>query len=143
MQVSKSEEESAKHKHFILIAAMTFAFSSPTLSQRGHGGGPPPGHGPSAGDSTGGGPSSNAMNHTDMSHASPDTVLNHNTAIAGKIEALTRLDAKTACGGFKNLGQCVAAAHVAKNLNNSRRVRCPESQSHGSRDEPRQSHQSA
>ena len=106
-----------KHKHFILIAAMTFAFSSPALAQRGHGGGPPPGHGPNAGNSTGGGPSSNAMNHTDMSHASPDTVLIHNTAIAGKIKVLTGEDAATACNGFKNLGQCMAAAHVAKNLN--------------------------
>ena len=56
------------------------------------------------------------MNHTDMSHASPSTVLSHNTAIAGKIKTLTGEDAATACNGFKNLGQCVAAAHVAKNL---------------------------
>ena len=56
------------------------------------------------------------MSHTDMSHASPSDVLSHNTAIAGKIKTLTGQDAATACGGFKNLGQCVAAAHVAKNL---------------------------
>jgi len=58
-----------------------------------------------------------AMNHTDMSHASPSTVLSHNTAIAGKIKTLTGEDAAKVCDGFKNLGQCVAAAHVAKNLN--------------------------
>jgi len=52
-----------------------------------------------------------------MSHASPGTVLSHNTAIAGKIKALTNEDAATACKGFKNLGQCMAAAHVANNLN--------------------------
>lgn len=57
------------------------------------------------------------MNHTDMSHASPSDVLSHNTVIAGKIKSLTGEDAQTACNGFKNLGQCVAAAHVAKNLN--------------------------
>jgi hypothetical protein len=57
-----------------------------------------------------------AMSHTDMSHASPNDVLSHNTAIAGKIKSLTGEDAQTACNGFKNLGQCVAAAHVAKNL---------------------------
>jgi hypothetical protein len=51
-----------------------------------------------------------------MSHASPSEVLSHNTAIAGKIKTLTGQDAQTACSGFKNLGQCVAAAHVAKNL---------------------------
>jgi len=54
--------------------------------------------------------------HADMSHASPNDVLSHNTAIAGKIKTLTGEDAATACSGFKNLGQCVAAAHVAKNL---------------------------
>jgi len=58
-----------------------------------------------------------ATTHADMSHASPSDVLSHNTAIAGKIKTLTGQDAQSACGGFKNLGQCVAAAHVAKNLN--------------------------
>ncbi|GAC1621454.1 MAG: hypothetical protein PVS2B2_13530 [Candidatus Acidiferrum sp.] len=52
-----------------------------------------------------------------MSHASPTEVLSHNSALAGKIQALTGQNAQTACGGFKNIGQCVAAAHVAKNLN--------------------------
>ncbi len=51
-----------------------------------------------------------------MSHGTPSDVLSHNTAIAGKIKTLTGEDATTACGGFKNIGQCVAAAHVAKNL---------------------------
>lgn len=107
-----------KHKHFVLITALTtasLAFSMPALAQHGHAGGPPAGRGP--GNSSGSGPNSNAMSHTDMSHASPSTVLSHNTAIAGKIKALTGEDAATACDGFKNLGQCVAAAHVAKNLN--------------------------
>ena len=108
-----------KHNHFVLITALTtmsLAFSMPALAQHGHAGGPPAGHGPS-GAANSSGPSSNAMSHTDMSHASPSTVLSHNTAIAGKIKALTNEDAATACSGFKNLGQCVAAAHVAKNLN--------------------------
>src|SRR2546422_6295105 len=50
---------------------------------------------------------SGAAAHTDMSHGSPSDVLSHNTAIAGKIQTLTGQDAKTACSGFKNLGQCV------------------------------------
>ena len=106
-----------KHKHLVLTVALTFAFSSPVLAQ--HGGGPPAGHGAmGAGNSShGGGNNSEATNHTDISHASPGTVLSHNTAIANKIKALTNEEAKTACNGFKNLGQCVAAAHVAKNLN--------------------------
>lgn len=107
-----------KHKHFVLITALTsmsLAFSMPALAQHGHGGGAAAGHGAGMGNSSS--PNSNAMSHTDMSHASPSTVLSHNTAIAGKIKTLTGEDAATACGGFKNLGQCVAAAHVAKNLN--------------------------
>ncbi len=42
--------------------------------------------------------------------------MSHNTAIAGKIKTLTGQDAQTACTGFKNIGQCVATAHAAKNL---------------------------
>jgi hypothetical protein len=57
------------------------------------------------------------MSHTNMSQASPSDVLSHNTVIGDKIKTLTGEDAQTACGGFRNLGQCVAAAHVAKNLN--------------------------
>jgi hypothetical protein len=52
----------------------------------------------------------------DTMHSSPSDVLSHNTAVAGKIKTLTGEDAASACNGFKNLGQCVAAAHVAKNL---------------------------
>lgn len=110
-----------KHKHFVLITALSslsLVFSLPALAQHGHGGGPPAGHGPGMANSAGSGPNSNAMSHTNMSHASPSTVLSHNTAIAKKISALTNIaDAKSACDGFKNLGRCVAAAHVAKNLN--------------------------
>lgn len=111
-----------RNKHLVLFVAMTFAGTSPALAQRAHpGGGPPAGHGASS-DSMSGGASANRgnamdMNHTDMSHASPSEVLNHNTAIAGKIKTLTGEDAQTACSGFKNFGQCMAAAHAAKNLN--------------------------
>jgi len=55
--------------------------------------------------------------NNDISHASPATALSHNTVMADKIKTLTGQDATAACEGFKNLGQCVAAAHVAKNLN--------------------------
>ena len=111
-----------KRKHLILFVALTFACSSPAFAQRSHpGGGPPAGRGPSGTSGSGAGEANKAgagaMSHSDMSHASPSDVLSHNTAIAGKIKSLTGEDAQTACGGFKNLGQCVAAAHVAKNLN--------------------------
>ena len=45
-----------------------------------------------------------------------DQQLSNNTTIAGKIASLTKESATQACNGFKNLGQCVAAAHVSKNL---------------------------
>jgi hypothetical protein len=54
--------------------------------------------------------------HANSMHAAPSDVLSHNTVIAGKIKTLTGEDASTACGGFKTMGQCVAAAHVAQNL---------------------------
>jgi hypothetical protein len=44
-------------------------------------------------------------------------ILQKNPAIGDKITTLTgAATASDACTGFRNLGQCVAAAHVAKNL---------------------------
>lgn len=45
-----------------------------------------------------------------------DQILAKNTRLSGKIQSLTGMPAEQACSGFKNLGQCVAAAHVSKNL---------------------------
>ena len=106
-------------KRFILAMATVLALvlAAPAFAQRSHpGGGPPAGHGPdsSPGMSNAHGAGSTANSST--SHGTPSDVLSHNTAIAGKIKTLTGEDAQTACGGFKNIGQCVAAAHVAKNL---------------------------
>lgn len=41
-------------------------------------------------------------------------ILSKNPAIGDKIQSLTGMPASQACTGFKNLGQCVAAAHVSK-----------------------------
>jgi len=96
--------------------ALTLALSSPAFAQRSHpGGGPPAGRGPGGDSGMNGAHDSGSAARADM-HGSPSDVLSHNTAIAGKIKALTGEDAQTACSGFKNMGQCVAAAHVAKNL---------------------------
>ncbi len=108
-----------KHSALTLVAALVL--SSPAIAQRSHaGGGPPAGRGPGGGsgvsNSHGGAANGAASAHNDISHSSPSDVLSHNTAIAAKIKGLTGKDAETACSGFKNLGQCVAAAHVAKNL---------------------------
>ena len=108
-----------KFRLYILVI-LTIAGTTPALAQRTHpGGGPPTGagasgsHGPATPGADG---NSSSANHMDTMHSSPNDVLTHNTAIAGKIKTLTGEDATSACNGFKNLGQCVAAAHVAKNL---------------------------
>ena len=102
----------------ILVAAMALVLGTPAFAQRSHPnpGGPPAGRGPGGDSGMGGSHASGAAAHSDVSHGSPSDVLSHNTVIAGKIQTLTGQDAKTACDGFKNIGQCVAAAHVAKNL---------------------------
>ena len=109
----------------ILVVATALVFSTPTFAQRSHPGpgGPPSSAGAASSDRGAGNGSGMSGSHGagaaangDMPHASPSTVLSHNTAIAGKIQTLTGEDAQTACAGFKNIGQCVAAAHVAKNL---------------------------
>ena len=105
------------------LAVLVLAAARPALAQRGHPAGGPPGGGPPADRGAGAshgsavnGNGSSATGQPDKMHAAPGDVLSHNTAIAGKVKALTGEDAATACNGFKNLGQCVAAAHVAKNL---------------------------
>jgi hypothetical protein len=108
-------------KYSALALAAALVFSSPAIAQRSHpGGGPPAGRGPgsdSGMSNSHGGATGGATNaHNDLSHSSPSDVLSHNSAIAAKIKGLTGKDAESACSGFKNLGQCVAAAHVAKNL---------------------------
>ena len=103
-----------------ILAILIVAGATPALAQRTHpGGGPPAGAGASGshGSATSGADGNSAStNHMDTMHSSPNDVLTHNTAIAGKIKTLTGEDATSACNGFKNLGQCVATAHVAKNL---------------------------
>jgi len=108
---------------FMALSTLLFLGSS-TYAQRGRPSGTPGAsgsmgasgtHGNSA--SAGGGHgSSNAMASTD-----PGSVLEHNSNLATKLEGLTGAtsvtDLKTDASAFKNFGQFVAAAHVAKNLN--------------------------
>jgi hypothetical protein len=47
---------------------------------------------------------------------SVDDLLAQNSKLASQIKDLTGTAAQQACEGFKNLGECVAAAHVSKNL---------------------------
>lgn len=117
-----------KNLRLLTLAALTMLGTSPVFAQHGHpGGGPPAGvggpsgagsaagdHGPSMGAANG---NANSTAHPNSMQASPADVLSHNSAIGDKIKTLTGQDASTACGGFKNIGQCIAAAHVAQNLN--------------------------
>ena len=43
-------------------------------------------------------------------------LLTDNTKLSSQIKDLTGTDAQQACAGFRNLGSCMAAAHVSKNL---------------------------
>ena len=105
------------------LAALTlvvFLFATTALAQHGHGSGMGGGMGSSMGhgsmNSSGHGNSTTTT--TDSSHqAKINSILDKNPVIGNKIVALTgdKLGAADACTGFKNLGQCVAAAHASKN----------------------------
>jgi hypothetical protein len=60
----------------------------------------------------------NASRPSDMGKQSPDAVLSRNTKLSSRLDSLLPkgTTAQQACSGFKNLGQCVAAVHVANNL---------------------------
>jgi hypothetical protein len=67
---------------------------------------------------------STGMGHASLGSQSPNAVLDNsklNTSLTNALQksgvSVPGGDLKTACSGFKNLGQCVAAMHVAKNLN--------------------------
>jgi hypothetical protein len=98
-----------------LVTLAVVVFSLTAFAQHGSGTGgsmgPGVGHGASRAD------------HGSMSSSTGSThgmtmnqILSKNTALAAKIQTLTGTPAQKACSGFKNLGQCVAAAHVSKNL---------------------------
>ena len=89
-----------------LTVAVALSLGRPTFAQRGHNMG-------------------SSMSHSSSTHAASSAKggeqsmtqkLTDNTKLADKISKLTGMSATSACQGFKNLGQCVAAAHVAKNL---------------------------
>src|SRR5258708_19930879 len=119
---NRKGRNTVKRSTLTLLLILTLALAAPAFAQHSHpGGGPPAGHGPASDPGTSPGMSNSHGNsaaaRSDVSHGTPSDVLSHNTAIAGKIKSLTGLDAQTACGGFKNIGQCMAPAHFPKNLN--------------------------
>ncbi|HYL11255.1 MAG TPA: hypothetical protein VEU31_10990 [Candidatus Acidoferrales bacterium] len=116
-----------------LIVILWLAGSSAWAQGRGGGGGRGPGggpggagmpHGPSASGNSASGNSSSAHSSNASSNSSPGEVLSHNTKLDGKLTSKLQAkgllpqgtDLKTACDGFRNLGQCMAAIHVSHNL---------------------------
>jgi hypothetical protein len=112
---------------FVLVMGLA------AFAQHGHGGmgGPPSGIGGGMGGGVGsghsvggghdmGGPDTGNRHdsNTQSGPKSPDQLLQQNTKLAdnlGKLFPGGKLPADV-CSGFKNLGQCVAAIHVAHNL---------------------------
>jgi hypothetical protein len=88
-----------------LAVAIALFLGTPAFAQHGHGTGSSMSHS-----------SSHATSSAKGGERSMTQKLTDNTKLADKISKLTGMSATSACQGFKNLGQCVAAAHVAKNL---------------------------
>jgi hypothetical protein len=95
-----------------VLALAVMLCGAAAFAQHGHGMGPA-----GMNSAMGEGGSHRMSPTTSSSHRMTMTQqLTRNTALAGKIQKLTGLPAQDACSGFKNLGQCVAAAHVSQNL---------------------------
>lgn len=110
-----------KSTYILSLTVAVALYCAPAFAQHGHGAGGGPGgmngmgassHADSHGNSISGNASGAAGSHG----KAMDQLLTQNTKLSDKISALTGEPAQQACGGFKNLGQCVAAAHVSKNL---------------------------
>jgi hypothetical protein len=103
-----------KRTQTLLLAIAVSVYCTSAWAQHGHPGGMGGGNGSASGVGHGA-----SVHNTSLSTAHGMTmnqILTKNTALSGKIQKLTGIDAQQACSGFKNLGQCVAAAHVSKNL---------------------------
>jgi len=98
-----------KHLHLVTLGLAVALSCGPAFAQHGHMGGASHGAASHGNDANSGSGSSHRM--------TIDQQLSKNTKLSSKIQSLTGMTAQQACDGFKNLGQCVAAAHVSKNLN--------------------------
>lgn len=116
------------HRSIRLVVVFSVISLTGTYATAQRGGGRPAGAGAGAGmgrSSTGMSHSTAASSHeTGMAHQSPTTQLQNNTHLNTSLtKALTKSGVtlpdgglQSACSGFKNLGQCVAALHVSNNL---------------------------
>ncbi len=103
-----------KHGYVSSLAFAVALYCAPAFAQHGHGVGGGSGMGSShaSANSAGAKGSGAAATHG----KTMDQLLVKNTKLSDKIASLTGESAQQACSNFKNLGQCVAAAHVSKNL---------------------------
>jgi len=103
----------------VMLSLAVALYATAALAQHAHSGG--------MGSTMGGGAGSSMSHNTSSGRTKTSSsgsthqptvndILTKNSAISGKIQTLTGMSATQACTGFKNLGQCVAAAHVSKNL---------------------------
>jgi len=113
-----------KMTRIAMLSLAVVLYVTAALAQHGHSGGAAGGDmgmGAATGHGTGldnhtNSASANTKSSASTHKMSVDGILSKNPAIGNKIQSLTGMPASQACTGFKNLGQCVAAAHVSKNL---------------------------
>ena len=103
-----------KHTYLIVLAAAVTLYAGPAFAQHGHGLGGPGGM--SSANAAHSSRHDSGVNSAGARGKSMNQLLTQNTKLSEKISSLTGESAQQACNGFKNLGQCVAAAHVSKNL---------------------------
>jgi hypothetical protein len=114
-----------KKQRLILMVAAAFCFAAaPAFAQHTHGG-PAGGAGGSHGPAMNNGAADHSADvSTKGTASSSPAVLSNNSKLDSKLTTKLQAkgllpantDLKDACGGFRNLGQCIAAIHVSHNL---------------------------
>jgi hypothetical protein len=119
------EEILMKKMNFAALSLILLLYTGSAFAQHGHAGGAMGSGAMSAGaahssmgSSNGSSPHGSTSTTGSSQKPTVNDILSKNPAIGDKITSLTgdTAGAADACTGFKNLGQCIAAAHVAKNL---------------------------
>jgi hypothetical protein len=105
-----------KKTHVVVMAIAVALYCAPAFAQHGHGAGSSSGMGVSHASANANGANTGAGGTAAAHGKTMDQLLTQNTKLSDKIASLTGESAQQSCSGFKNLGQCVAAAHVSKNL---------------------------